>query len=57
MNQYEQGERFIDAVEARRRPRAARPGVGRAREPADLAEIRDPGPWIDRVDTAPAATL
>ena len=39
LNQYEQGERFIEAVEGRR-PAPARPGVGAPGEPAD--DRRDP---------------
>ena len=54
LNQYEQGERFIEAVEARRRPRAARPGLGATRATCRRSR-RSATRRLDRPGRAPAA--
>jgi uncharacterized protein (DUF2342 family) len=51
MRQYEQGERFIEAVEAVGGPQLlARVWEGPDRLPS-LDEIRDPSTWIDRMNS------
>jgi coenzyme F420 biosynthesis associated uncharacterized protein len=56
MRQYEQGERFIEAVEAVGGPEL----LARAWEGPDLlpslAEIKDPPTWVARVQRAPATS-
>ena len=54
MQQYEQGERFIEAVEAGRRAGPAGQGLGRPGVAPDL--VGDPGPgWLDRPGRGGAA--
>jgi coenzyme F420 biosynthesis associated uncharacterized protein len=50
--QYEQGERFIAAVEAARGPRALDPVWRSAENLPTLGEIKDPQRWLTRVDAA-----
>ncbi len=55
LNQYEQGERFIAAVEAAGGPQALeRVWEGPEMLP-DLAEIREPHRWLERVGLVPGA--
>jgi uncharacterized protein (DUF2342 family) len=55
MRQYEEGKAFCDGVVER----AGIAGLNRVWEgPSQLpsaAELRDPGAWLERVGTAPAA--
>ncbi len=52
--QYEQGERFIAAVEAARGPRALDAVWADPARLPTLAEIRDPDVWLARIDLAAA---
>jgi coenzyme F420 biosynthesis associated uncharacterized protein len=55
MAQYEQGERFIAAIEAADGPRAVdRCWLGSQNLPS-LEEIRDPGRWLERMQVGTAA--
>jgi coenzyme F420 biosynthesis associated uncharacterized protein len=49
MNQYEQGERFIAAVEAIGGPALLNRAFEAPEQLPSLAEIREPGRWIERV--------
>jgi putative hydrolase len=49
MNQYEQGERFIAAVESVGGPALLNRAFEAPEQLPSLAEIREPGLWIDRV--------
>jgi uncharacterized protein (DUF2342 family) len=55
MKQYEQGERFIEAVEAEGGPDLLAAVWQSPDQLPDLTEIRDPDAWIRRV--RPAATI
>jgi uncharacterized protein (DUF2342 family) len=52
MNQYEQGERFIAAVEREGGPALLHRAFDGPEWLPSLAEIRSPGSWIDRVALA-----
>jgi coenzyme F420 biosynthesis associated uncharacterized protein len=54
INQYEQGERFIGAVEAVGGPKLLERAFSGPEWLPTLAEIREPGRWIERID-APGA--
>ena len=55
MKQYEQGERFIEAVErVGGAPMLERAFAGPASLPT-LVEIREPARWVDRVGSGPLA--
>ncbi|MGE3620186.1 MAG: zinc-dependent metalloprotease [Acidimicrobiia bacterium] len=49
MKQYAQGERFIHEIERLAGPDAVDAAWERAENLPSLAEIRDPGAWVDRV--------
>ena len=55
MKQYEQGERFIERVEAAGGPELLASVWQSPDQLPDLTEIRDPDKWIQRV--RPVATL
>jgi uncharacterized protein (DUF2342 family) len=57
INQYEQGERFIAAVEAAGGPMLLERAFEGPEFLPTLAEIRDPQLWIARVGTQAAAPL
>jgi uncharacterized protein (DUF2342 family) len=54
MNQYEQGEKFIAAVEAVGGPALLNRAFSAPEMLPSLAEIRDPRAWISRVEVAAA---
>ncbi|MGQ0616279.1 MAG: zinc-dependent metalloprotease [Acidimicrobiia bacterium] len=56
MNQYEQGERFVHAVEATGGQALLNRAFERAELLPSLAEIRQPGLWISRVSPAISAS-
>jgi uncharacterized protein (DUF2342 family) len=53
MNQYAQGERFIASVEAVGGPTLLNRAFEGPEQLPSLAEIRDPGTWIERVRESP----
>jgi coenzyme F420 biosynthesis associated uncharacterized protein len=53
--QYEQGERFIEAVEAEGGPELLNRAFERPENLPSMEEIRDPGAWVRRVEPASAA--
>ena len=55
MKQYEQGERFIEAVEAAGGPQLLDQAWRGPEWLPDLAEIREPSRWISRVEAEVAA--
>ncbi len=54
LNQYEQGEKFIAAVEAAGGKQALEPVWDRPENLPSIEEIRDPDLWLGRVQLAPA---
>lgn len=54
MAQYEQGENFLHAIEADHGPRAIDRAWERPEHLPNLAEIREPRQWIERVLATPA---
>jgi uncharacterized protein (DUF2342 family) len=56
MRQYEQGERFIEAVEEAGGPQLLERAWQRPEWLPSLPEIRDPSSWVDRVQRSSAAT-
>ena len=57
INQYEQGEKFIAAVEAEGGPELLNRAFEGAELLPSLAEIRDPQSWIARVEVARATAV
>jgi coenzyme F420 biosynthesis associated uncharacterized protein len=55
LNQYQQGERFIAAVEASGRPGLLDAAWERPENLPSLVEIREPSLWVDRLTLAPIA--